>query len=505
MESTDYVKVQPKKFAPRQGRETAEGRFWRGLKFLEFKKEFGPVSHIDCCSEGTRGYAVTTSTRVHLYDARLNLQRTISRFKDTAYCGTFRSDGKLVAAGGESGIVQVFDANSRSLLRQMTSHSRPVHSVAFAHDKLHLLSAGDDATVRWWDVASGNQISRFDGHTDYVRTAALSPQSEELLATGGYDHMCKLWDVRNRDEVASFDHGLPIESMAFFPSESLIVTAGGQKVCCWDISGRRLLYQFNAHQKTVSVVKMVDADGQLRMITGSLDGHVKVFDPATFKMLYACKYPAPVLSLDVAPGAHDTMAVGLADGTLSFRKRKARAGSKSKGYAPRLTASNYRYFFRNQSMAPSESDVVVSKQKKAALAEHDKLLRKFRYADALDKALAGQRPEVVFAVIEELMTRGGLSSALRGRDEDSLSPLIQFLTKYVQDPRYSKDAIAVCSRILDTYSFPLESADGMNTQENQMMHALHVLLEHAREEVKACHHLLKVKGMVDMLMQAQQQ
>lgn len=133
------------------------------------------------------------------------------------------------------------------------------------------------------------------------------------------------------------------------------------------------------------------------------------------------------------------------------------------------------------------------------------MLRKFRYADALDKALVGQRPEVVFVVIEELINRGGLSSALRGRDEDSLSPLIQFLTRYVQDPRYNRDAIAVCSRILDTYSFPLESTDGVNTQDNQIMHALHVLLEHAKEEVKACHHLLRVKGMVDMLLQAQQQ
>jgi hypothetical protein len=34
-------------------------------------------------------------------------------------------------------------------------------------------------------VPSGSQIGRMDGHTDYVRTAALSPNSEELIATGG--------------------------------------------------------------------------------------------------------------------------------------------------------------------------------------------------------------------------------------------------------------------------------------------------------------------------------
>jgi len=37
----------------------------------------------------------------------LGVRRTIGRFKDKAYCGTLRADGKLLAAGGEDGIVQV--------------------------------------------------------------------------------------------------------------------------------------------------------------------------------------------------------------------------------------------------------------------------------------------------------------------------------------------------------------------------------------------------------------
>lgn len=35
----DYVKVQPKAFAPRTEAETAEGTFWRKLRFLDFEKQ----------------------------------------------------------------------------------------------------------------------------------------------------------------------------------------------------------------------------------------------------------------------------------------------------------------------------------------------------------------------------------------------------------------------------------------------------------------------------------
>jgi U3 small nucleolar RNA-associated protein 15 len=40
------------------------------------------------------------------------VKRTFSRFSDKAYCGRFRADGKLLAAGGESGIVQVRPASA---------------------------------------------------------------------------------------------------------------------------------------------------------------------------------------------------------------------------------------------------------------------------------------------------------------------------------------------------------------------------------------------------------
>lgn len=33
--------------------------------------------------------------------------RQLTRFKDTAYSGTYRSDGRLLVAGGASGVVQV--------------------------------------------------------------------------------------------------------------------------------------------------------------------------------------------------------------------------------------------------------------------------------------------------------------------------------------------------------------------------------------------------------------
>jgi U3 small nucleolar RNA-associated protein 15 len=71
-------------------------------------------------------------------------------------------------------------------------------------------------------------------------------------------------------------------AVAFFPSGSLFVTAGGNKVCVWDLlGGCRLLRQMTNHQKTVTSVVLSSSAGPEstaapRMLSASLDGHVKV-------------------------------------------------------------------------------------------------------------------------------------------------------------------------------------------------------------------------------------
>lgn len=65
----------------------------------------------------------------------------------------------------------------------------------------------------------------------------------------------------------------------------LAVTAGGTSLCVWDMmAGGRLLQRLSQHQKTVTCVVLSplagpDSAAAPRMLTGSLDGHVKVCVP----------------------------------------------------------------------------------------------------------------------------------------------------------------------------------------------------------------------------------
>ena len=218
-----------------------------------------------------------------------------------------------------------------------------------------LCSGSDDTTVRLWDVAAGACATRHDGHTDYVRSVAGHEFSATTWASGSYDGTVKLWDSRVRGGRGgcgmTLRHGAPVEQVAWLPGGSLLVSVGGQDVCVWDaLAGGKRLHKLRCHQKTVMCAHVARDGGpppvsdehdddvfagfsrtagahksatdrtSPRLLTGSLDGHVKVHELDGFSVTHSAKYPGPVLSVALSPDAQ-VLAVGTANRLLSIRRR----------------------------------------------------------------------------------------------------------------------------------------------------------------------------------------
>ena len=55
------------------------------------------------------------------------------------------------------------------------------------------------------------------------------------------------------------------------------------------------------------------------------------------------------------------------------------------------------------------------------------------------------------AVLEEIARRGGLKTALAGRDAAGLEPVLRFVARHVANPRHSRQLAGVTARVLDIY------------------------------------------------------
>lgn len=70
-----------------------------------------------------------------------------------------------------------------------------------------LLSAGQDGNLLVWDVLSKNKLFAIGLKTPWVIACAFGP-GQELVASGGLDDVCSVYDLRSRDGEAQLDKEL---------------------------------------------------------------------------------------------------------------------------------------------------------------------------------------------------------------------------------------------------------------------------------------------------------
>uniref|UniRef100_A0A7N0SYN3 U3 small nucleolar RNA-associated protein 15 C-terminal domain-containing protein n=1 Tax=Kalanchoe fedtschenkoi TaxID=63787 RepID=A0A7N0SYN3_KALFE len=454
--------------------KTPESKFWASFKTHQIPDLISSVTSIAFNPAQPHDFAATFSASLSIFSSKeLTLKHTISSpFKDVAYSASYRCDGLLLAASCQSGNIHVLSSAKRTQLRLLKGHTRPVRLAKYPviDDKVHLFSGGDDALVKYWDVVSESQVLEFRGHKDYVRCGDGSPVSADMFVTGSYDHTVRLWDVRvpNLDSVLEVNHGKPVEDVIFLPSGGLVATAGGNVVKIWDvIGGGKLVHTMESHNKTVTSLcvgkvgrDLGEESDQFRVLSVSLDGYMKVFDYSKSKVTHSMRFPAPLLSIALSPDCK-TRAIGTSNGIIYAGKRKVKddvdsgnvgelvgLGSIEEPHRRVLKPSYFRYFHRGQSGKPSENDYIIMKPKKVKLAEHDRLLKKFRHKEALVSVLSRKDTEQVVAVMEELVARKKLLKCVSNLDIEELGLLLEFLYKNCSKPRYSSLLMGLTNEVL---------------------------------------------------------
>ncbi|KAF7200663.1 small subunit processome component [Nothobranchius furzeri] len=378
---------------PKLGEKITEDTlYWKNYKAPVQIKEFGAVSNIDFSPVSPHNFAVTAFTRIHIYGPfSQEPVKTFTRFKDTAYCGRFRSDGQLLVAGCEDSVVRLYDVGGKAALRMYKGHTKAVHVADFTTGRYQILTASDDYTCRLWDIPNAVELTAYQEHTDYVRCGVTSKLNRDLFITGSYDHTLRVFDSRTEKSVMTMDHGQPVESLLLYPSEGLLVSAGGRYVKVWDLlKGGQPLVSLKNHHKTVTCLAL-NSSGQ-RLLSASLDRHVKVYNTTNYKVVHNFDYAAAILSLGLAPD-DESIVVGMTNSILSIKHRKNLEEPKETS-KPRRRPS-YRVFMKGKNFVPKQDDYFVSKPARQHLAKYDKQLKRFNVSKALDTALEQVRAGLV--------------------------------------------------------------------------------------------------------------
>lgn len=158
---------------------------------------------------------------------------------DTIENLTASDDESMLAAAPIDGVVRVLDATTLDVRLSLIGHSSEVTDVRFIDDGKRLISAGRNGEVRRWRLAEAPENPLvLRGHSHLVHGVAIG-ETGRFVATGSWDASVRLFDLATGEQLASMPADTFVQALALSPDERLIATREfGGLVSLYDVATR---------------------------------------------------------------------------------------------------------------------------------------------------------------------------------------------------------------------------------------------------------------------------
>lgn len=189
-------------------------------------------------------------------------------------CTAWSPQGKYVAAGGgyygrQVGLGRLWFAESGQEASRLEGHSGYIREIRFFPDDLRVATSGLDGTVRIWETASGKQEARFfvGSLVDGLDVSA----DGTLVASGGASGEIALWSPDKKEKIADLSKsGSAVHSLSLSRDGTLLASGSADGIVrIWSVADRKLVGE-------LPIPGSDDRPGVPQAIASLADGQVAV-------------------------------------------------------------------------------------------------------------------------------------------------------------------------------------------------------------------------------------
>ncbi len=268
--------------------------------------------------DGSRLVSGSVDGTVRIWDVSLAERNSILRGHESfVYDVAFSPDGEQVASAAWDGTARLWDASTGRQTGLLKHETGVVLSVAYRRDGSQMATVERDRGVTLWDVASRKAVSEWStpaGETLTDQRASLSPDGT-LLAAASDEGPVKLWNVATGREIARLNgHEKTSLDVDFHPEGGLLAASGRDgTIRLWDVTTLASVAVLRGH--TASVLRVdFSTDGKM-LASGSDDKTIRLWDALTHEQLAVLPVGTVVFSVAFSPDG-TRLAAGCRDNTI---------------------------------------------------------------------------------------------------------------------------------------------------------------------------------------------
>ena len=223
------------------------------------------------------------------------------------------------------------------LASELKGHTGSVSALHYNSDGRTLVTTGEDATLRVWNVA-GSSLTRTIDLDDGPATALALSGSNAL--TGHANGQIVLWNYERAEKLATFKRNdAQIWGLAFVGSDTRFAAVSHDwKVTLWDTAQRSAPVQvIDAHDNAAHAVAFASTARGPLLVTGSADKSVKLWNLDTLDAVRSYRGHSDfVTAVAVTSGGTMLASGGLDGGIRLWSPNSSRAQRRLYGHRGRV-------------------------------------------------------------------------------------------------------------------------------------------------------------------------
>lgn len=212
----------------------------------------------------------------------VNLIHSLSITDCAIQTAAFNSTGDWIALASASlGQLLVWEWQSEQYVMKQQGHSSEMNCVAYSPDGQYIVTGGEDAKVKVWNVNNGFCFVTFSEHTGAV-TALEFSTNKKFLVSASLDGTVRAYDLVRYRNFRTFTSPRPVQfsSLALDASGEL-VAAGGRdifEVYLWSMKLGRLLEVLSGHEGPVVSLAFAPVATSSMLVSGSWDHTCRIWN-----------------------------------------------------------------------------------------------------------------------------------------------------------------------------------------------------------------------------------